>query len=444
MPHRTSVFSCTILSYISTILLCISFSHVLAQTFQPVIKTGSLSAFADGKAMYVLGGDSGSGQSYSTQAFMIDLSVSWNATSPAYKSLPDGPVGFYQMANALSPDGETWFAQNGNTAFFFDVKASKWTSVPDIKTSDKNVNSKFGLGAATDPETGIIYIPNGLVNNNGQYMLKLHPDRTTDSTDMSSQMSNVSGSTVAWSSARQSMIYLDESTGNTFSYSPKEGWSQLNVTGAIPIPRSDACLVAAYEGTKMILFGGYDTKLQASLNTIHILDTPTLTWTSGHNFDQTIGRMGSACAASGDYFIAWGGKSRVTDLDELASNAPLVYNIKNNTWTSSYIAPDLSIAAATKSRTRAIAISGAVLGTVALVGILGYIYYRHRQSKKSKAVDAGDYLHPPPVSNYYEKTEPSSIASITGGIGGYRMSDFNINPTNPPTYSMATTHPAYR
>ncbi|KAF9354264.1 hypothetical protein BGX26_007924 [Mortierella sp. AD094] len=439
MLRRTAKFGYTlpILSYISTVLLCISSTPAVAQTYKPSVKTGSLSAFVDGKAMYVLGGQTGSSQGYSTQAFMIDLSIPWNVSSPAYKNLPDGPVGFFQMASALSPDGQTWFAQNGYAAFFYDFKSSKWNAISSTTTGDKSLNSDFGLGAATDPDTGIIYIPDGLVSNSGQYMLKVHPDETIDSAEMPPQMSKTPSSTVAWSATQRSLIYVDESTGNTFSYSPATGWSQLAVSGTIPPPRSNACFVEAYGGSKMVLFGGYNAALETSINTIHILDMSNLTWTSGPTFSPTNGRMGAVCAASGDYFVAWGGQNRTTSADIVASNATLVYNMKNGTWTSSYIAPPAP--SPSKSNTRAIAISGAVLGTVALMLIAGYIYYRTR-SKKPKVVE--DYLHPPPVSNYYDKTASSIIASVRGEE--CRLSDIQHYPSNPPTYSMTTAPPGYR
>ncbi|KAF9163822.1 hypothetical protein BGX21_011311 [Mortierella sp. AD011] len=443
MLCRTAKFSYTlsILSYISTVLLCIFSTPAFAQTYKPNVKSGSLSVFMDGKAMYVLGGTSGSSQSYSysTQVFMIDLSIPWNVSSPAYKNLPDAPVGFFQMVSALSSDGQTWFAQNGNTAFFYNFESSKWNTISSTTTGNKTLNSNFGLGAATDPDTGIIYVPNGLVSNGGQYMLKVNPDESIDSAEMSPQISKTPSSTVAWSTAQRSLIYVDESTGDTFSYSPAKGWSQLAVTGTIPPPRSNACFVEAYGGSKMILFGGYNAALQTSINTIHILDMSSLTWTSGPTFSSKGGRMGAACAASGDYFIVWGGQSSTSDVDLVASNATLVYDMKNITWTSSYIAP--SPLSPSKSKTRAIAISCAVLGTVILMLIAGYIYYRIR-SKKPKVID---YLHPPPAAEYYDKSASSIIASVRGREEfEFRRPGMQHYPANPPTYSMTIATPGYR
>ncbi|KAF9197233.1 hypothetical protein BGZ49_002425 [Haplosporangium sp. Z 27] len=470
------------LSYTSLIVLLFSFSFsVTAQnnnnhTFQPSVKTGSLSTYVDGKGMYILGGQSGAGQSYSTQAFMIDLSVPWNVSNPAYKSLVNGPVGFYQMASALSPDGNTWFAQNGNTAFFYDFTSSKWSTIPSTTTSGQSLNSNLGLGAATDPNTGIIYVPNGLVSSSGQYMLRVHPDETIDSVAMSSQISKTPSPTVAWSSNRQSMIYFDESTSNMFAYNPKSassssgGWSQLTINGAIPSPRTSACFVEAYGGTKMILFGGYDSNLQTSLNTIYILEMSNLTWTSGVSFipttppptnngnstnsttPTTSGRMGAACGVSGDYFIAWGGQSEpFGDVDMTAWNATLLYNIKNNTWQTSYVVP-IATDSSSSHRVRAISIAGAVIGSIVLLAIIGVLVYREQQRRKRRkakaraeaeaiaGVTAGGYednlyLEAAPISSYYDK---ESLPSIVVGRFTDRYS------TNPPTYSMTTSPPGYR
>ncbi|KAI8597811.1 hypothetical protein EDD21DRAFT_356928 [Dissophora ornata] len=137
---------------------------------------------------------------------------------------------------------------------------------------------------------------------------------------------------LAWSTSLHSMIMHGGATGQMFSFDPEMGWGNLNTTGDIPAPRTNACLVAAYNGTKVILFGGYNTTKTVALNDIYILDIPTLTWTRGPAAHPSNARGGAACAASNDYFIATGGFSYSAML-----NATIVYNIKTASWTSAYL-----------------------------------------------------------------------------------------------------------
>ncbi|KAF9437095.1 hypothetical protein BGZ76_002011 [Entomortierella beljakovae] len=404
--------------------------------------------------MYILGGDEGA-NSYSSQAFTLDLSVSWDSSDPPFNSLGDGPAKFYDTPSALSPDGNTWYAQTGNTAFFYDIKKSEWTILPNNITDGRILNFYPGLGATTDPDTGIIYTPNGLLSNGGKSMLKVNPDKSINSIMMPPQLAENQSSTVAWSGPLSSMIYLDESTGETYSFNSVELWKPLTINGSKPPPRSNACLVAAYGGSKMVLFGGYDLSSNKTSSDIYILDIPTLTWTVGESLNLGNGRMRAACAASGDYFIAWGGDQgqfspegeNVNNIILPTRNTTIVYDLVANTWTTQYIAPKHP----SSTKFRALIIGGSIVGSLAMVGLFGWIYYRSRQAARSirandKAVASNEaaaaageaiYVHPPPLSRYYEKRLPS----IRGGRGrerdvegGYRMSDFG---NNPPTYSMS-------
>ncbi|KAF9916894.1 hypothetical protein BX616_002507 [Lobosporangium transversale] len=400
--------------------------HAQQQTFQPDVKIGSLNAFVDGRAMYVLGGESGTapGQANS-QAFSIDLSVSWPTNAPVFTKLPDGPSikgGFHHGASAISSDGRTWFvasssSSGGNTGYFYNFRTEEWSEISNKQISfegDKAISFVLGSGAATDPSSGMIYVPNGLVDPTGQRsMLQIEEDnvdRPINSVEMPDALqttigagastSMMSSTFVAWSAARESMIYLDMSTISTaraFAYNPEKGWSQLEMHGSIPHSRSDACFVAAQGGSKLVLFGGFDSSLQSSLNDIHILDTTTMTWTSGGN-SMDNGRMGAACAASGDYFIAWGGQSRLSGNNVLAgtgtsTNTIMVYDMKTQLWTSEYVAP--SPVRSKKSTGYILAVIGTVLGSLSVVLAIGAcILHRARkmriQASKDASMDGDD------------------------------------------------------
>jgi hypothetical protein len=75
----------------------------------------------------------------------------------------------------------------------------------------------------------------------------------------------------------------------------------------------------AYNGTKMILFGG-NTDMTQSVDTLYILDVPSMTWTQAPS--SLDARSDMACSVSGDNFIVWGGKRTFLSL------VPLLYSLR--------------------------------------------------------------------------------------------------------------------
>ncbi|KAG0293160.1 hypothetical protein BGZ96_003217 [Linnemannia gamsii] len=93
--------------------------------------------------------------------------------------------------------------------------------------------------------------------------------------------------------------------------------------------RSSFLHYGAYDGRKMIVFGGAGLDEVANAD-IHILDMPTREWTRGKSADATHARRNMACATSGDSFLAWGGESALQN----KNGTPIVYDIRNDQWTS--------------------------------------------------------------------------------------------------------------
>lgn len=62
----------------------------------------------------------------------------------------------------------------------------------------------------------------------------------------------------------------------------------------------------AYNGTKMILFGGL-TSGGSAVGNLYILDVQSLTWNLTATAPSSQSRYGMACSVSGDNFIIWGG-----------------------------------------------------------------------------------------------------------------------------------------
>ncbi|KAF8941407.1 hypothetical protein BGZ58_009490 [Dissophora ornata] len=291
----------------------------------------SRSSFIDGVAMYVDGGDflvSGN-WTHSQKAFTINLSVSWNASNPAITGLPDGPP--VPRSATITSDKSNWLVL-GNVTSVYSIQSSTWT---DINTP--NYLMTDGLTAmTTDPTTGIIYASNGYEypNTSARYMLKLNlTSGTWDSGNMYNS-TTAAASYMAWSEPLQGAIEYNAGSGALHAYSPTNLWSSLNTSGAVPGPRTNACFVAAYGGSKMVLFGGA-TALGPARD-IYVLDVASLNWTRGPDASPSNARVGQSCAASYDAFIVWGGYDG--SILPSPANATMVYNLRTNSWTSSYIA----------------------------------------------------------------------------------------------------------
>ncbi|KAF8931417.1 hypothetical protein EDD21DRAFT_410215 [Dissophora ornata] len=402
-----------LLSYILATILHISLSpFVHAQTFQPPVVFSPLNVFIEGQALYISGGGTVPvGSKFYTPtslSFMMDLSVSWNASSPVLKKLPDGPSTLW-MPSALSSDAQNWLAIVNGTGYVYNFKSAAWSS---IFTSSNISGAGPGLAAATDPETGLVYVPNGYRDAaNTASMLRVNlTAKTFDNVPMSnySALNTTVEYSVAWSTPLRSMIFVGGSLNGIFVYSPSTGWSNPAAKGTIPPLRSGACLVPANGGSKMILFGGYSYTGNSSLNDIYFLDVATLTWTNGPNVTLADKRTSAACAVSNDNFIVWGGYSSDVQSNAIASSTALVYDLKANIWTSSYVAPPLNsstpaasssgpsktsdipgpntaaadASASSGSNSHVVVIVGVIIGVLLVVLIgLGLALYRVRSKK---------------------------------------------------------------
>ncbi|KAF9362478.1 hypothetical protein BGX34_006134 [Mortierella sp. NVP85] len=357
IPRSTSriSFALLIISLLSGFTQLISSIH--AQTFKPVGLPRPASSFIDGRGLFIAAGypfgDSAiTGGGPRSQVFNIDLSVSWNTNDPRFEKLPDSPFINYGPS-AISADGLQWVIFSRSTANVYSFETAGWT-IPSITPSDFTAGEEL---AATDPQSGLVYIPR--VNSGSlpqDFLMRL--DLTSMSYDRLSTMDDVlitNDYAVAWSASLGKLLLVGGYRGSTFdrtlpalytfSYNAKDGWGDLTMTakGAVPQPRYGACLVPASGGSKMILFGGVGIQAfkPITLPSIHILDVATMTWTKGPDVPVKDQRFHAACAVSNDQFIAWGGALN----DEFAvlsgqvpQNSTLVYDLKTNKWISTYTA----------------------------------------------------------------------------------------------------------
>ncbi|KAF9365793.1 hypothetical protein BGX34_008253 [Mortierella sp. NVP85] len=381
-------------AYIICLLLSSLHLYTHAQ-YQPELTFESGSAFREGRGLYISGGYNATG--IVNQTFMIDLSVSWNTGRPAYKSLPLGPLSNW-FASALTADGRKWFVYVNGAGDVFDFQSNKWDHILD------NGSSKVeGYGAATDPETGKIYIPFAWMRSS---MMVVDITNGFDTDNITTPLPTQIMYAVTWNSLLKGLIYAIPA--GMYQYIPSIGWA--NFTGPQGLLATEGyCLVSSGSGSKVVLFGGSIKGQDPAVSDIFILDFKTHTWKKGPPTSPEDIRRSPACAISNDYFIAWGGQVRTS------KQRTLVYDLKVDKWVTCYIAPgvtpittnpsvcdapidmptDTPISTSTPSGSKSYtgAILGAICGGLAVGLIAGGVYgYRARKSKLSTSSDNPMYM----------------------------------------------------
>ena len=294
--HSVPWWICFLLSIVLLSLSPCLPTHV--HSFTPVLTVQPGSAFAEGKALYVLSGADANGR-LTHQTFMIDLSVSWNTTSPAYKLLPEGPYS-NGIPSAMSADGQKWLALVRGEGHVFDIQTNTWTVV--FNYTDAHLLN--GRGAATDPVTGNVFIPfKNLAGTQSILIVDLQTNSYQGDNSIYTVPDTYSNA-VTWNSQLKSLLLF--SSGTMYAYTMSGGWKTFNSPSGIQAS-SSSCMVSSSSGSKVVLFGGYSSSLNATVGDIFILDVTTLTWKKGTSTAPRDVRRSAACALSGDYFVVWGG-----------------------------------------------------------------------------------------------------------------------------------------
>ncbi|KAF9288883.1 hypothetical protein BGZ74_000846, partial [Mortierella antarctica] len=336
---------------IAFIFLTLSIGFVQGQLpYEPISTGESASVFIEDTAFYIQGG---SIQNTTTsQTFSISLHSSWNTSAPAYTPLP---YGLYDRGfpNTLLPDGTTWFALSNNTFVTYNIPDGKITRLGPA-TMFSNYS---GLSAVFDRGLGEVVIPNGF--NDGVQTINLYIAPGNLATRKNplfpiSEISVLLRYSLAWSESTQTAFLFGGSTHSVLSGglfqrhpSPFGNWGPINTTlGGVPLtgpsPREAACMVPAFNGTKLILFGGSGitaaTLFTVVLSDIYIYDIANTSWTKGADAGKTRARAAHACAVSGDALIAWGGFSNL-EVKMPAVQMIAVYNLTTDKWVDEFIAP---------------------------------------------------------------------------------------------------------
>ncbi|KAG0375690.1 hypothetical protein BGX24_008775 [Mortierella sp. AD032] len=358
----------------------------------------------DENTLYIHGGMDTITKAVSGQFYALDLTVpAWDTSSPPWRQVTSNgivPPSVYTASGtsaSLSQDHKTisfWSASSDSTKAItnFNLATGTWETIPAPVLM---ANSYFSLPATTDPNTGLVYVPNGFADKT---MMVYNPlTRTTTSLPMPPMLLS-DWFPAVWSSVRGTVLVLG-GEGAVLSYfyefkPPSGPWTEVKTTGPMPGNMIRSCMVSAYNGSKIIHFGG-NTTPTTSIGTISILDVATMTWTQGPSIDPSLHRSSMACGVSGDNVVIWGGYQwEPVGPTRPVSGTPLIYNLFTGKWTQQYIRGNHYMGAVAPSVTPTIVAT--TLSTTAATGVT-----TKADDKISKDGDA-----------------KSNVAAIGAGIAG--------------------------
>ncbi|KAI7819284.1 hypothetical protein BC939DRAFT_460317 [Gamsiella multidivaricata] len=372
-----------ITAFITFFTLCTHVAYA-RQSFQPTLTTGATSAFVENQNLYILGGVPSTYTSTNSiiptttipQAFVLDLSVSWNSSNPIIQQLPDGPTttspsltgedgwvgwGTAGMVSTLSADAQTWFVAFNDPAYQYSTSSATWTlglSLDNLTTNTDLPLSRGASAAVTDPDTGLVYMfSNTDPASDNPLVRRLDLNTGTidnipmDNDDALDDRVSAIVSAI-WSAPQKQILVIEEHNPiRLLAFTPNitnATWSILNTTGDIPATRTGACFVSSAGGAQAVYFGGFSTNSPTAMNDIYILDIPSMTWKRGPDAPSTDARGGAACAVSSDHFLAWGGSSTIPNTDS-PMEALVIYNLRTQSWTSEYISSSSSTSSSSSS-----------------------------------------------------------------------------------------------
>lgn len=216
----------TILPYLLYSLLFSIHNNALFANAQPSYipesTRASVSAFIDGKAMYVHGGYTNDNQT-TDQCFSLDLSTSWDVATPAYRSLPRGVKAGLNPGTLLN-DSTTLFVMTESGYNYYNVFNGQLTGYAT------NLNNGYNLSAAnrpavTNPRTGRVYIPGGYYGRTDTAFSLLRFDPDTKKFDyilMPAALQPMYEYSAAWSDYLDAMLLF-----GGFDYFSKQASSSL-------------------------------------------------------------------------------------------------------------------------------------------------------------------------------------------------------------------------
>ncbi|KAF9432849.1 Leucine-zipper-like transcriptional regulator 1, partial [Entomortierella beljakovae] len=300
-------------------------------SFQPKPLFGVASVFIEGKALYIHGGVPSVDAPPDGQTFAIDLSTNWTTSQPVFKRLAPG-IAYSHFPNTLAENNTSWFMAINNTGYKYFLSNDTWGT----NETFLGINMAHGLSASADPRSGLIYIIKGQgPNNTLEYNPAIDQQRTFPTFPGLAQAIDFVS---VWSTATNSLLVHGGMIGGTslgllFQYNANSGWREILGLGDVPPARSSHCMVPAYNGTRMVVFGGRDQR-GSVLGDVYTLDMCSFRWEKGTDASFLITRANFACAVTNDLLVIWGGRDRHNNV--ITDNITAVYNLKKKLWQDSY------------------------------------------------------------------------------------------------------------
>lgn len=226
------------LSPLSWLLGTLSLLAAMASAQSPASTYGMAYTTIDESTLYIQGGiilpPPGGTAKIASQFYTLDLTQDWNATSPPWKALtPPTNVAttISSQSMTISPDRQTLtlWSVYPTVALNYSIADASWTRVP---LTAGQVISGSGLHAATDPATGMVYIPGaGSLSTNYLVRYNYLTGLTTLINIPMALVPVLDSYSFVWCQARKSFLLFagNVSNVNAFSeYSPSTGqWTQL-------------------------------------------------------------------------------------------------------------------------------------------------------------------------------------------------------------------------
>ncbi|KAF9573059.1 hypothetical protein BGW38_008467, partial [Lunasporangiospora selenospora] len=356
------------------------------------------------------------------QVASLDLTVpTWNANNPPWTIHSQLPLtlGVYPFFAVLPKSQAQLFVASGDDNVLvatFNFGSNSWSTDGLFISS---YTSSSGVLAAVDPTNDRIIVPTGTTfSNSPDYGTFIYNIATkTFSVERGPEIvgthvpATLREYAIAWSSVRGSVLVYGgrgELPGNQWQYSSSllefssttNTWKELTVSGPSPGGSNWGCLVPAYNGQKMILFGGFTRDVLTP--SIYILDVAKLEWTKGQDIDASLKRYEHVCTAAGDSFVAWGGLNSANSSSTFMD--PIIYDLKAGRWTQQFsltspstpttFSKDGSTPPPNGSKTPPVptgsqsdggsssntgAIAGGVVGVVVVLIIVGFFLFKRRR-----------------------------------------------------------------
>lgn len=360
------------------------------------------SVFIEEKAFYITGGYNNTDSTIANQTFLIDLSKPFDTSNPPYIKLKDAPS-LGRVPNTLLQNGQDWFFSGidiRTTVYNLPSQnVSTWANQGSTKKID------FAAGATT-PGTGKFMIPTASDTEVLQFGTEAYVGGYSFiGKEQPNEISISQLYSIAPSQSDQAVFVLagyfnsaNVSSSTLFRFdSSNLKWSKVDTKGDAPTPRQGACMVPAYSGKELVVFGGFPmapltnvTDMPGEgLSDIYVLDVANKKWTKGMNGGADRARGGHVCAITRDTLLVWGGKPK-------ASQSPpdllLAYDLSSDTWRDTF--PDKGVGSApgpesgpssgsgpgsASSGSKVGAIAGG-LGAVVLSAVILFLVYRRRKA----------------------------------------------------------------